>query len=50
VVASQVVPCLGAEFVNCRMERVLAEPAAEADGGRDAGFSEFTGSERGRGC
>jgi hypothetical protein len=29
---------------------IQAEPAAEADGGRDFGFSEFTGSARGRRC
>ena len=37
VLAPQVVRCRGAEFVNYRMERVLAEPAAVADGGRDFG-------------
>ena len=37
VQAPQVVTCRGAEFVNYRMERVLAEPAAAADGGRDFG-------------
>ena len=38
VLAPQVVTCRGSEFVNYRMERVLAEPAA-ADGGRDPGSS-----------
>ena len=33
VLAPQVVTCRGAEFVNYRMERVLAEPGAAADGG-----------------
>ena len=37
VLAPQVVTCRGTEFVNYRMERVLAEPAAAADGGRDFG-------------
>ena len=37
VQAPQVVTCRGTEFVNYRMERVLAEPAAVADGGRDFG-------------
>jgi ribosomal protein S18 acetylase RimI-like enzyme len=36
VLAQQVVWCRGAEFVNYRMERVLADPAA---GGRDPGSS-----------
>src|SRR5437870_5276417 len=40
VLAPQVVTCRGAEFVNYRMERVLAGPAASADGGCEAGFSE----------
>ena len=37
VLAPQVVTCRGAEFVNYRMERVLAEPSATADGGRNSG-------------
>jgi len=37
VLAPQVVTCRGAEFVNYRMERVLAEPSATADGDRDSG-------------
>ena len=37
VLAPQVVRCRGAEFVNYRMERVLAEPSAAADGGREFG-------------
>ena len=34
VLAPQVVTCRGAEFVNYRMERVLAEPAASPDPAR----------------
>jgi hypothetical protein len=37
-----------ARFLEHR--RVRAEPAAAADGGRDAGFSEFIGSARGGRC
>jgi putative acetyltransferase len=35
--APQVVRCRGAEFVNYRMERILTEPSAAADGGRELG-------------
>ena len=37
VLAPQVVRCRGAEFVNYRMERILAEPSPAADGGRELG-------------
>jgi len=37
VLAPQVVRCRGVEFVNYRMERVLAEPSTAADGGRELG-------------
>lgn len=37
MMAPQVVTCRGAEFVNYRMERLLAEPSAAANGGRDPG-------------
>jgi hypothetical protein len=33
-----------------RWRRSAAEPVAAADGGRDAGFSEFTVAQRGRRC
>jgi putative acetyltransferase len=35
--APQVVTCRGAEFINYRMERVLAEPPAVAADGREGG-------------
>src|SRR5207244_10493755 len=37
VLAAQVGRCRGAEFVNYRMERVLAGPSAPADGRRGPG-------------
>jgi putative acetyltransferase len=37
VLARQVVTCRGAEFVNYRMERLLAEPPATTDGSREFG-------------
>jgi putative acetyltransferase len=37
VLAPQVVVCRGVEFVNYRMERVLAQSAIRADGARDSG-------------
>ena len=37
VLAPQVVTCRGVEFVNYRMERVLAAPFVASDAGRDSG-------------
>jgi putative acetyltransferase len=49
VLAPQVVVCRGAEFVNYRMERVLAEPGAAPDPARDIGSEELTARRRGPG-
>jgi hypothetical protein len=40
----------GSYFAWYLLEKIRAEPGAAAVGGRDAGFSQFAGPQRGRGC
>jgi uncharacterized protein len=40
----------GSFFAWYLLEKIRAEPAAAANGGRDAGCSEFAGTQRGRRC